>query len=548
MSGKRRRGWPEGARSKFMKKILAMGLAAAMVLSMAACGNTEADDSAAGAAVQETAVETVAAHVERDDWNDEVKQAINDLVDTYGVTSDNYSDTSYVVFDFDNTCSIFDVEEQLAVYQLQVMAFAITPEQLPAVLATDIGVTDGVQDLAAGRECYSTDGVEHSYQDWIDDIESAYTYLYETYGPFTPAGLDEAAQAEIQKDPQWLEFAAKMRAMYDVVYDSESASVAYPWVLYWFTGMTEDEVYSLACASHSKYKEVETSTVTWTSPAEISSKVGVVEYAWTSGTQVSENIKELMNVLQENGIDVWVCSASATDTVRAAIDVWGLHDYVTGLVAMTNTLEDGKYVNSYDYETGCGWLANADGTWTRDTTPTQAQTQGVGKTTAVVNAISTKYDNHGPIAGFMDSTGDFNFCTEFNTLKLVVCFNRASRKVTDGGGLIAEIAVYEADTLGYDFAAADAAGDTYYVLQGRDENGMRTLRSSRSTMVLGATEEKLFKNDDNTAQLQYIIDNDMTVEEAINRFAIKTAAEDEGNDLGFKYGFLKEYSGYHYHA
>ena len=41
---------------------------------------------------------------------------------------------SYVVFDFDNTCSIFDVEEQLAIHQLKTMTFAITPEKLPDVL------------------------------------------------------------------------------------------------------------------------------------------------------------------------------------------------------------------------------------------------------------------------------------------------------------------------------------------------------------------------------------------------------------------------------
>ena len=533
-----------------MKKILAMLLALAMVLSLAACGGTTTSTSTATTSEESSTAseEPVAVvHAERDDWNDEVKKAINDLVDTYGNTSANYTDP-YVVFDFDNTCSIFDVEEQLAIYQLQVMAFAFTPEELPAILATDVGVTDGVQDLNAGRECYSVDEVEHSYQDWIDDITAAYTYLYNTYGPFTPAGLDEAAQATIQADPQWAEFATKMRAMYDVVYDSESASVAYPWVLYWFTGMTEQEVYDLAYASHSKYKAVETSSVTWSTPDDITSKVGKVEYTWTSGTQVSENIKELWKVLDANGIDVWVCSASATSPIRAAIDVWDLHQYCTGMIAMTNVLEDGKYVNKYDYETGCGWLANEDGTWTQDTLPTQAQTQGVGKTTAIVNAIAPKYNNHGPIAGFMDSTGDFNFCTEFETLKLVICFNRASRKVTDGGGLIAEIAVYEADTLGYDFAKADAAGDTYYVLQGREENGLRGMRNSRSTMLLGATEEKLFKNDDNTAQLQYIIDNNMTVADALNTFAIKTAADAEGNVLGFKYGFLKEYSGYHYHA
>ena len=127
----------------------------------------------------------------------------------------------------------------------------------------------------------------------------------------------------------------------------------------------------------------------------------------------------------------------------------------------------------------------------RGTLPTKAQTQGVGKVTAIVNAIAPSYNGAGPLAGFMDSTGDYNFCTEFANLKLVICFNRASRKITDGGGVISELAIYQRDTLGFDLAKANANGDTLYLLQGRDENGMRGLRASDSTLLLGKTEPAL---------------------------------------------------------
>ncbi|MBQ2862419.1 MAG: hypothetical protein IJE83_06465, partial [Oscillospiraceae bacterium] len=131
----------------------------------------------------------------------------------------------------------------------------------------------------------------------------------------------------------------------------------------------------------------------------------------------------------------------------------------------------------------------------------------------------------------------------YANLKLVINFNRASRKVTDGGGVIAELAVYQRDTLGYDLAAANAAGDTYYVLQGREENGMRGLRPSDKTIRLDKEEELLFREDKNDQQLQYMIDNAMSTEEIINTFALSTAEED--SVLGFKYGFLSDYAGYH---
>ena len=307
-----------------MKKLLAMLLALIMVLSLAACGTTEepvVDEPVVDEPVvdEPVEVEPTIAHVEHEDWSDEVKKAINDFVDTYANT-----ENAYVVFDFDNTTSIFDVEEQLAVYQLQVMAFAFTPDEIEEILFTELGDHDEDRtDLGYGNG---------SYADWVADIAAAYDYLYTTYGPFTAAGLDEAAQAEIQADAQWAEFATKMRAMYDLVYDAESPAVAYPWVLYWFTGMTEQEVYDLAYASHSYYGAVESEYVTWTSPETIESKVGVVEYEWTCGTGVSEQMKWLYKSLDEAGIDVWVCSASAIDPIRAAVDAFGLHDYVNAAI------------------------------------------------------------------------------------------------------------------------------------------------------------------------------------------------------------------------
>lgn len=464
------------------------------------------------------------------DWEQGVKGALNDLINNYGGKENN----NYVVFDFDNTCSIFDVEEQLAIYQLETMAFEIKPEELKDVLSTQLSDFDkDLTDLGYGKG---------SYNDWIYDICTAYEKLYTAYGPFTGDGLDLQQQEAIVNDDDWKEFATKMRAMYDLVYDNESADVAYPWITYWFTGMNEEQVYKLAYGSHSKYKALDTSTVEWKSPENVPSKTGVVTYKWTSGTQVSDNIIELWKALTEAGIDVWVCSASFTDVIRAGIDVWGMHDYCKGMLAMTNKLNNGIYINEYDYDTGYAWYVGQNGTWTKGNKATKAQTQGIGKVEAIQNAIMPDY-NKGPIAGFMDSTGDFNFCTEFENLKLVVCFNRASRKVTDGGGLISEIAMYQKDVLKKNLMETNAAGDTLYVLQGREENGKRGLRSSNMTITYGSTSEKLYKNEDNEKQYQYIVDNGMSVKDAFNKFAIKTSADN--SEIGFKYGFLSNYDGYH---
>ena len=541
----------ENVRSVTMKKLLAMLLALIMVLSLAACGTTEEPETPDEPVVDEpvdeepevelTYVEEkaaeIAALVEKyaapesaeAGWNPYVKQAIDDFIATYGGT-----ENAYVVFDFDNTTSIFDVEEQLAVYQLQVMAFAFTPDEIEEILFTELGDHDEDRtDLGYGNG---------SYADWVADIAAAYDYLYTTYGPFDADGLDAEAQATIQADPQWAEFATKMRAMYDLVYDAESPAVAYPWVLYWFTGMTEEEVYNLAKASHTYYGAVETSTVLWETAGE-GTKVGAVSYEWTSGTGVAEEMKGLYKALDDAGIDVWVCSASAIDPIRAAVDAFGLHDYVTGVIAMARTLdENGKYVNSYDYETGYGWQV-VEGEWVKDNLALGAQTQGFGKVEAINNAIMPKYNGVGPLACFMDSTGDWNFCTEYANTKLVINFNRANRKVTDGGGISSVIALYQRDYLGYtDLATANAAGDTFYVLQGRQENGLRGFLASDFTLRLGKDALLLTRSEDHMAMLNYMIENGLTTEEAINLFTVKTSAED--SVIGIKHGCVSEYNGY----
>jgi len=132
-------------------------------------------------------------------------------------------------------------------------------------------------------------------------------------------------------------------------------------------------------------------------------------------------------------------------------------------------------------------------------------------------------------------------------MKMVICYNRANRKVTEGAGLVAAVAVYQQETLGYDLAKANAAGDTYYLLQGRDENGKRTLRPSNETVRLGQTEPRLFANEDNDALLAYLVDNHLTTAEAFDTFAVLREADDPANVLGITYGYLEEYDGYHSH-
>lgn len=455
---------------QYMKRIL--HLFAVIALASACCG---------------------APRLEHPDWAPDVKAALNDFLDEYG----RPDKPAYVVFDFDNTTSIFDIEENLVMYQLETMSFEMDPECFREAMYVDL------------EQC----------REPSEDICGSYAQLYADYGPFSCKGLDPGKAALIHRDPRWENFAAGVMEMYPLLQDVAPSDVRWTWGNSLFRGMTDAQLYELSARSHAAAASYATYEVVWK---------GSVTHTHVRGVSVTDNLKELWKALHDNGIDVWVCSASGIIPVIAAVDSFGLRPWCTGVVAMTMGHDaDGRATSSYDYG-GCAFRPCADGGWVEDSLATATQTVGPGKVTAIRNAIAPHYDGAGPLACFMDSTGDFNFCTEFASTRLVVCFNRA-HKFEGAGSLVAEVAIYERDVLGYDLGRANAAGDILYVLQGRDENGMRSLRPSNATVKLGADGEALFASEQSLERLDLYKQQNMSVADIFRTFSG---------------GFLDSYAGY----
>ncbi|MCQ2181345.1 MAG: hypothetical protein MJY50_04725 [Bacteroidales bacterium] len=442
--------------------------------------------------------------LEHPDWAPDVRQGINDLVEAYG----NSPERQYAVFDFDNTSTIFDVTENMMYYQILTMSFATEPERLREVLSTGVPLDEG------------------SYAAFAADVGTAYRQLYDRFGPFTSKGLDDEAMEQVRTDPYWNEFGSKICNFYSYIYHNASPTVAYNWTKYWCCDMTADEAYELAVRSHRHCSSIPTSAGRWCGDG-VTSALGPMTYEYILGFSIPEPVKELWKVLSSNAIDVWVCSASGTVPVLAAIDMFGLKPWCSGVLSMTiGKNKEGRFDNYYDYD-GRASLPCGTG-WKTDSLATGAQTCGQGKVTAIVNAIAPKYGGRGPIACFMDSMGDFNFCTEFQDTKLAVCFNRGDRKITDGGSLIGETAIYERDVLGYDLRKANENGDILYLLQGRDDNGMRCLRPSNATITLGSADETLFAGQDNRDRFDRICRDSLTVREIINSFSAPSLVDYPG--------------------
>jgi hypothetical protein len=397
--------------------------------------------------------------VESANWEPTVKKGLNDFMHTYGKNSPTYNKSTrpYAVFDFDNTTSIMDVEEQLIIWQLDHLAFAISPNKMDEVLRT--GIPAEKLNLTYGAN--DGEGRPVSIASAINDATKAYSILYKK-GLVSTNGKELSAAEKAS--PEFKEFSTKMRWLYDAIGETMDASVSYPWVTYWFTGMTPKEVYKLAYACDQYYGNPQKGQ-SWTkgkyaSPADLPSQAGAVNVSYKIGVTVTPEIKELYGALKQNGIDNWICSASPIDVVKAAKDAFKIPG-VKGVIAMTNKTVDGKYINQYDYDL-------------------HAQTQGVGKADSVSKVLLPKYKGQGPAFCAMDSQGDFNFCTEFKNTKAVLVVNR---KRTDDAALCAGIAVWQKDH-GVNLATANKKGDALFLLQGRNEN-IGQFWADDNTMLLG---------------------------------------------------------------
>ena len=483
----------------------------------------------------------------REDWAADVKQGLNEFLLRRASEKDT---DAYVVFDFDNTCSIFDTQVELFVYQTEHMAYALDPEEMRTALLSNL------------RQADLPDDAGLTERDWIEDILAAYGKLWDSYGPFTPEGLSEEKAQQVRKDPYYREFFVKMKALYSKVSAVEGAEISCFWLHSAFSGMTREEVYHLASECFRTHSRMDSSYVTEVSPdpALIPSRTGRRSTNVTRGIYVTENIRELMRALDAAGVDIYVCSASMDLTVMAAVDSFGLREYVTAVLGVSNRTEESQgtcVLTAFPAENGgYAWYPgngtkNTEGedtetfSWSEGTLPLTAMPQGPGKVTAIEHAIRPYY-GRGPAAGFMDSAGDFNFCTEYASLELVVCFNRGWRYVTDGGGLVAEVALLQASR-GETLQSAFEKGDTLYLLQGRDESGRGSLIADHGSVHLvpdAPAVYRILENDSNEQMLQYMKDHSLSAKEAFDRFALRTEAGGE-NPFSFRYGFLDTYEGYH---
>jgi phosphoserine phosphatase len=377
--------------------------------------------------------------ITRGNWDSFNRSRLNSLIADYGKGSKDYNPQKppYAVFDWDNTCIFLDVEEATLAYQLENLRFAATPEELDCAVRMNI-------DPAASFSVTGKDGQNVSIDMIAKDITGSYTWLYENYKGLGGGG--SASLAEVQKNPNYRNFITKVRFTYDAISETFSEDIAYPWVLYLFTGMTEQQVRALTADAIHWQLQQPVSTVTWTSPdaAELpGQKAGQIQVTWKNGLRLLPEMQNLHATLREAGFEVYICSASFIDVVK---EIGTNPDFGYN--------EDESHIFAMQLE------RDSDGCIQPAMRAGYAQTQGAGKTETIKRFLAGSDGTYGydPLLVAGDSTGDQNMLSDFPGMKVGLIINRLKGKGQILGKLSAEA------------VSSYGSKDARYLLQGRNDN------------------------------------------------------------------------------
>jgi len=386
-------------------------------------------------------------HLAKGNWAETAYKQLNALISNYGRDSKNYDATNkpYAVFDFDNTTAINDVEETFQIYQIEHLYYKIGPKEMMNVL------TGNIPDLDKPLKDTNRMSGEKSItvRMLATDIFDDYTFLYNHY-----SGMKGRMNlTEIQKTPQYQDFSCKMRYLYTVLTDTFGADVSYTWILFFFKGMTPDQIRTLAKKSVDYWMTTPFEKRIWESPAM--GQAGKVTTTFKTGFTITDEMKDLYHCLIANGFDVYICSASLKEIVEAVATnpKYGLNlsrDHVIGMMLKKD--DKGRFINEYD--------------------TAYPLTFAEGKVTAIKNMIAKNHHGQGPVLVGGDSDGDYNMLTEFSDMQCGLIINRLSKEH------IRELCKQAVYTKGCKF-----------VLQGRDEN-KGIFRASEASVTLGKTEQE----------------------------------------------------------
>lgn len=338
----------------------------------------------------------------KDNWETKTYNVLSSLISDYGSTNKNYNPECrpYAVFDFDNTTIIGDIELTVMAYQLEHLIFAINPDDIFRFMTENLGDID--------KEVETDKNQALTVRKLSKDIESDYRYLYENYiskKEEKNSKIKEELFSKIIETPEYQDFKAKVWTLSAVIYQHYEYSAGCLWLIRLYNGLTIDEQKALVKEAADEAFAIKTPFIdTWTSPDM--GNCGKVSIKLMRGLGISKEIKSLYKTLQNNGFDVYICSASEENILEAiACDPkYGLGhspEYTYG-VRSQETI-NGKIIAKYD--------------------TTYIQTYKEGKVKAIMAYMAPNHCGKEPSLVAGDSNGDYAMLTEFKDLKVGLIIN-----------------------------------------------------------------------------------------------------------------------------
>lgn len=319
-------------------------------------------------------------------WDSAVYNSLSTLLSENGSGSPDYDPECrpYAVFDFDNTTIINDISMTLMIYQAENLRYAFSPEEAFGAFTAWLPDLDTVMT-----------GPGLSVREIGNDLAADYAALR--------ARLDGgSALSDVRETPEFLDLRAKLMALNEGVENTFDYGTWCLWMPSLFTGMTYEELTALTKESVDYWRSFDRIwTEEWKSPD------GKADVSVQKGLLLPEDRKNLYNALVDNGIDVYVCSASLEAVVEAMAcsPEYGLcvpPENVFGIRLTGENTVCGGFVPGYD------------------------QTFMDGKVSCIRKLIAPLHGGNDPVLVAGDSSGDYQMLTSFEGMKVGLIFDRGS--------------------------------------------------------------------------------------------------------------------------
>lgn len=355
----------------------------------------------------------------------------------------NSSKKPYAVFDWDNTAISGDCEDALMYYMIAGLKFPSG------------GFLETLKSaLPEGRsKLKNSEGKESVYMDIFEDIRKDYDFIlknYEGYGgtmPFTA----------IKETDQYKDFRAKMMAMMDSLYDTLSYKAYLSLQARIFAGVSTDKLEALSYEADINALAAGTEKIELKSPEGLPGKAGVITTRFSVAVRLTPEMSNLMHVFKDNGIDVYVVTASPEYLVRA---------FATNPVFGYNLSKENIFGVRLEEKGGILMPALARN-W--------PYTVEEGKTELIRKVLVPRY-GHEPDLICGDSDGDYYMLEDFGGTRLHLLINRVPKTK------IKKMCIEALSEMN--------SPNPKYILQGRDENTGQWI-PDESTIKLGKKEKKL---------------------------------------------------------